>query len=503
MILRRSRLSASTPKTATDISRLFCTTSTTPSPATGEPPIVSDVVSLLTHHRFKSRWSHLRSLLSSNQDPLSSPHFSQISLRFKSNPRLALRFFDFTRRNSSLCSHDAYSFATVIHLLSRARLKSPAQSVIRTFLLSRQLWPEDDEEPPCDPPLKLFEVLVKSYRYCDSAPFVFDLLIKSCLELKKIDASLEIVRKLRSRGISPQIDTCNALISWVSKCRGSSAGYEMFRELFGLVGSKVEGKGGRGLRNRPNVQSFNLLMEGFYRDGEVEMVEEIWLEIERFGCGGNEHSYSILLAVYSEAGKMTEAVKLWEAMVEKGVKPEVMAYNTIIGGFCRARDLKNAEEFFREMEMSEVECSSDITFEHLIGGYCGIGDVDAALLVYKDMLRKGFRPAAVTIEVLIGGLCEKGRFSEGLEVMRYAMKDVSFSPSRKSYQFLIKGSCEDGKLEVAGKLQAEMVGKGFEPNAEVYGAFVEGYTRVGNEKMAAKVRKEMSDRLEMSDNEMK
>ena len=58
----------------------------------------------------------------------------------------------------------------------------------------------------------LKNVFVKTHRECDSAPFVFDLLIKSCLELERIDGSLEIVRMLRSKGISPSIRTCNTLI---------------------------------------------------------------------------------------------------------------------------------------------------------------------------------------------------------------------------------------------------------------------------------------------------
>ena len=41
------------------------------------------------------------------------------------------------------------------------------------------------------------------------------------------------------------------------------------------------------------------------------------------------------------------------------------------------------------------------------------------------------------------------------------------------------------------KVQAEMVGKGFQPNSEIYGAFVDGYVRQGNEEMAEALRKEM------------
>ncbi|CAN1798210.1 Shaggy-related protein kinase eta, partial [Linum perenne] len=65
-------------------------------------------------------WNHLRALLSSSSHtPLSSSRSPSIS-NPSSNPRLALRFFDFTqrRRNSPLCSHDAAATVTIFRGLA-------------------------------------------------------------------------------------------------------------------------------------------------------------------------------------------------------------------------------------------------------------------------------------------------------------------------------------------------------------------------------------------------
>eukprot|EP00258_Populus_trichocarpa_P039685 XP_024455704.1 pentatricopeptide repeat-containing protein At2g15980 [Populus trichocarpa] len=486
---------------------------TTSPPPNHHSPLTTAIISLLTHHRSKSRWSHLRSLLTTTTStPLAPGHFSLITLKLKSNPHLALSFFHFTLHNSSLCSHNLRSYATIIHILSRARLKAHAQEIIRAGLRSQILFNNDEDafaeqtglsrvEQDCEghrgpryhllKEVRFFEVLVKSYRECDSAPFVFDLLIKSCLELKKIDGSIEIVKMLRSKGISPSISTCNALISEVSRCKGSFVGYGVFKEVFGLESCELGEKMRRGFRVRPNVHSFNELMVGFYRNGEVEMVEEIWSEMERFGCVANGFSYGVLIAVFCEGGRLSEAERLWDEMRVKGIMPDVVAYNTIIGGFCKAGEVEKAEGLFREMGLSGIE-SSCVTFEHLIEGYCRIGDVNSAILVYKDMRRRDFRLEALTMEVLIGGLCEQKRVFEALKIMRSAMRDVSFHPNGKSYELLINGLCEDGKMEEALKLQSEMVGKGFDPNSAIYGAFIEGYVKLGNEEMAAMLRKEMS-----------
>ncbi|KAI9188544.1 hypothetical protein LWI28_007282 [Acer negundo] len=118
---------------------------------------------------------------------------------------------------------------------------------------------------------------------------------------------------------------------------------------------------------------------------------------------------------------MREAEKLLEEMRDKNVERDVVAYNTIIGGFCK------------------------------------IGDIGR---VYKDMIRKTFRPESSTIEALIGGLCDKRRISEAMEILRVGVEKFSLSPTKNSYMFLIKGLCEDGNMEEALKVQAEWWGKG-------------------------------------------
>ncbi|KHN06157.1 Pentatricopeptide repeat-containing protein [Glycine soja] len=446
--------------------------------------LVTDAVSILTHHRSKSRWSNLRSAC-----PNGTPaEFSEITLHIKNKPQLALRFFLWTK-SKSLCNHNLASYSSIIHLLARARLSSHAYDLIRTAIRASH---QNDEEN-CrfnSRPLNLFETLVKTYRDSGSAPFVFDLLIKACLDSKKLDPSIEIVRMLLSRGISPKVSTLNSLISRVCKSRGVDEGYAIYREFFRLDEENNEiSKRGSGFRVTPNVHTYNDLMLCCYQDGLVERVEKIWIEM-KCNYKPNAYSYSVLMATFCDEGRMGDAEKLWEELRSEKIEPDVVSYNTIIGGFCTIGDVGRAEEFFREMAVAGVGTTAS-TYEHLVKGYCNIGDVDSAVLVYKDMARSDLRPDASTLDVMIRLLCDKGRVRESLEFVRCAVGKFDLIPMEKSYEALIKGLCFDGRMEEALKVQAEMVGKGFQPNSEIYGAFVDGYVRHGNEEMAEALRKEM------------
>ncbi|RDX94131.1 Pentatricopeptide repeat-containing protein, partial [Mucuna pruriens] len=445
--------------------------------------LVTNAVSILTHLRSKSRWSYLRSACPNGIDPV---EFSQITLHIKNKPHLALRFFLWTK-SKSLCHHNLTSYSSIIHLLARARLTSHAYDIIRTAIRASDL--NDDENYRFNsPPLNLFETLVKTYRDSGSAPFVFDLLIKACLDSRKLDPSIEIVRMLLSRGISPKVSTLNSLISRVCTSRGVDAGYAIYREFFRLDEEKMEiSRRGCGFRVTPNVHTYNELMLCCYQDGLVERVEEIWHEMK---CKPNAYSYNVLMAAFCEEGRMGDAEKLWEEMRNEEMEPDIVSYNTIIGGFCKIGDVGRAEEFFKEMALAGVGTTAS-TYEHLVKGYCNVGDVESAVLVYEDMSRRDLRPDASTLDVMIRLLCEKGRVQEALEFVRCAVGKFDLTPKEKSYKALIKGLCFEGRMDEALKVQAEMVGKGFQPNSEIYDAFVDGYIRQGNEEMAEALRKEM------------
>ncbi|XP_019170257.1 PREDICTED: pentatricopeptide repeat-containing protein At2g15980 [Ipomoea nil] len=439
--------------------------------------IVSAAVSILKHRRSKSRWSHLRSV-PTPATGFTPSQVSQIVLQIRNKPHLAHTFFLFTIRHS-LCSHSLASYATIIHVLSRSRLKSEALTLIKSAI---RKFPDTHSSNP--PPV--FETLVKTYRACDSAPFVFDLLISAYLESKRVDQSIEILRILKSKNLSPKVATCNSLVELVSKTQGCFAGYDMYREIFRCGDGNV--KGAKPLV--PNADTFNVLMVGFYREGLVEKVEEVWSEIAAMNCEPNAYSYSILMAALSEAGRVDDAMRISEEMGEKGVKRDIVSYNTAIGALCGVGEVERAEEVFREMVMSGVE-STCATLEHLIIGYCKVENLDSALLLYKDLCRKGFKLGAATMDALVRVFCSKGRVFEAVEFVRSAVKMHDVVPREKTYETLISSLCEEGEMEEALKLQVEMVGKGYQANLEIYSAFINGFMKQGNEEMAERLRKEM------------
>ncbi|KAL6005990.1 hypothetical protein ACLOJK_040035 [Asimina triloba] len=431
--------------------------------APADDGVISSVVSVLTEHRSKSRWGYLKSLIGPNI-VLSPLEVSQILLRVRNNPHLALRFFVWSQKKS-IFTPDVVSYSTMIHVLARSRLKTRALDLVETAI---RTWESDGADA------SIFKTLARTYRACDSAPFVFDLLIRGYLNLKKVDRAVEIVRMLRSSGIYPMTGTCNSIIQAVAKLRGPCEGFLMYQDMF-----NSEIKGGVRVRVSPNLQTFNSLVLMFYRDQDLEQIEGVLKEMVKFGCNPNVFTYSILMAAFCDGGRINEAIRLWDEMCIKEIKPDIMAYNTMISGFCSIGQIDRAENLFQEMLLAGINATCT-TYECLIKGYCKVGDVDSAIVLYRDMCRMGFWPEASTVDEVIGEMCRTNRVSEGLEFLRDVTRKAEFHPNRVSYEHLVKGFCEKGRMEDAFKLQVEMVGKGYGPDAEIYGSFIQGYSKQGD-----------------------
>lgn len=342
---------------------------------------------------------------------------------------------------------------------------------------------------------EILKILVKTYRECDSAPFVFDLVIRAYLVAKWIDRAVAIIRLLRSRGFFFLEDrTLSELIRVVSKMKGFDAGFEIYKECLGTEEGLFPGSG---CGFRPKTRVFNAMLVSCYRDGKLGAnAADICEDIKRFGCKPNCFTYSILMAGFCDEGKVEDgAAGVWKEMRDKKVKPDVVAYNTIIGGFCKIGNIMRAEELFREMVINKVGDGVEptaSTYEHLIIGHCKAGDVDAAILVYNEMRKMEFGLEVITVEKLVDELCDKQRVDQGLLIFRNEMRKAVFHPSRQCYKRLIKGLCADGRMEDALRLQGEMVGKGYEADLEVYDVFVAGYMKQGENDRAQLMKEEMS-----------
>ncbi|XP_047048018.1 pentatricopeptide repeat-containing protein At2g15980-like [Lolium rigidum] len=433
-------------------------------------PYAAAAASALTSHRSKSKWSHLSSL--PLPDPLPASAVSAVLLLLRRRPHVALSFHSFALRRllPARSPPPLILSASAAHVAAASRLRRAAISVLSSATCHYS-------------PSQIFNALAATYRRFASAPFVFDLLLLAYLRSRRDPlAATSIARRLLAAGACPLPATAAALFRSLPSAESA---LEMYHQIYTLPGTRTS----RALQ--PTAQTFNSLLLAFYRQGKCEDFSVALDEMDRYSCEHNVGTYNIRMAAYCDGRKFDKARGLWDEMVQGGIQPDVTTYNTMIAGYCGAGEVGMAEEMFKDMEIGGIE-PSVTTFEWLVRGHCRTGNVDAAMLVCADLRRRGFAMAAEVVEEVVDALCRKSRVGEGLGILRAEMRREDFTPSRGSYEALIRGFCEQGEVEVAMRLQAEMAGKGFKAGAEVYHAFVRAYEKTEDFEMVERLRKEMS-----------
>ncbi|XP_013633244.1 pentatricopeptide repeat-containing protein At1g63080, mitochondrial-like [Brassica napus] len=96
-----------------------------------------------------------------------------------------------------------------------------------------------------------------------------------------------------------------------------------------------------------------------------------------------------------KAGVIEDAHDLFCRLSLKGVKPDVVAYNTMISGLCNNRLKHEACALFSKMKQ-DGPLPDDLTYNALIRAHLEDGDKAASAEFIKEMRSRGFAGDAST-----------------------------------------------------------------------------------------------------------
>lgn len=156
-----------------------------------------------------------------------------------------------------------------------------------------------------------------------------------------------------------------------------------------------------------------------------------------------------LIKVLGEEGLVNEAVGAFYRMKQFHLKPDVVAYNTMIHALCRVGNFKKARFLLEQMELPGFRCPPDVyTYTILIASYCKYGmqigcrkairrRIWEANHLFRIMLFKGFVPDVVTYNCLIDGCCKTNRIERAQELFD-DMGKRGCVPNRVTYNSFIR-----------------------------------------------------------------
>ncbi|KAF2309091.1 hypothetical protein GH714_000416 [Hevea brasiliensis] len=322
----------------------------------------------------------------------------------------------------------------------------------------------------------------------------FSRFLSALVRMKQYHTVLSLSRTIESLGISHNVHSLNILINCFCRLHLVDFGFSIFGKIL-KIGMD------------PDIVTFNTLINGLCIEGKINGAVDFFNDmVARGGLVSNAQSiikimiqagvepdavsYNSLMDGYCLRSQLDEAIQIFDLMVHNGIV-DAFSYNILINGYCKSKRIDEAMQLFDEMTQKGF-LPDTITYTTLIQGLWNAGKPGTAHVLFKNMFSHGNQPDIITFSTFLDGLCKQGNIGEALMLFN-AMEQSKLKIGHMCYNILINGLCRAGKLNDAKEFFSRLFEKGLQPEVYTYGAIIKGLCKEGLLDEAYKVFRGMED----------
>ncbi|KAJ0040410.1 hypothetical protein Pint_27408 [Pistacia integerrima] len=203
-------------------------------------------------------------------------------------------------------------------------------------------------------------------------------LIYGWCKINRIDMAERFLNEMIERGIEPNVVTYNVLLNGVCR-RASLHPDERFERTIMRAEKVFDEMRMRGIE--PDVTSFSIVLHVYSRAHKPQLTMDKLKLMQEKGICPSVVTYTSAVKCLCSCGKLEDAeqlleeMEIWGDMKGSEVGPDLDSYTMLIHGLCEKQKWKEACQFFVEM-IEKGLLPQKVTFETLYRG-----------LIQSDMLR--------------------------------------------------------------------------------------------------------------------
>ncbi|KAF2311611.1 hypothetical protein GH714_025252 [Hevea brasiliensis] len=213
-----------------------------------------------------------------------------------------------------------------------------------------------------------------------------------------------------------------------------------------------------------NSISWNSMLSGYTQNGKASEALLLFDEMRDSGCELNPVTALIMVAASAYLGSSHLGRKFHDFILDSKMKVDMNLWNALMDMYAKCGDLETAVEIFSGIHPSERDvCSWNV----LISGYGMHGYGKEALKLFSRMQEEGVEPNHITFTSILSACSHAGLVDEGRKCFRDMTKSVT--PEMKHYACMVDMLGRAGLLQEAFDLIKEMPAP---PNDSVWGALL-------------------------------
>lgn len=139
--------------------------------------------------------------------------------------------------------------------------------------------------------------------------------------------------------------------------------------------------------------------------GQLQAAQDLVDTVEKLHGGlmeGTSNAYITLIDAYRERKQYTEALEVFETLLNAGVPPQVRAFNAVLQVFAEQGAYEQATYIFNSMLQLNIQ-PDQATMSEMIKAHALGGDLRSAVSYYHSMDQYHLEPNAYTYSILIEG----------------------------------------------------------------------------------------------------
>ena len=276
---------------------------------------------------------------------------------------------------------------------------------------------------------------------------------------------LQSARLVLERTQNPNVFAFNWMVSALAfhGYHEEAIGYFSLMQELGIVANKF---------------TFSIVLKQCVGLMDFNKGKEVHCVISRTGFGNVVSVANSLIDMYCKCGHVGYGRKVFDGMIER----DVVSWTSMICGYCNIGTLEEALVLFERMKVEGLE-PNDFTWNVMIAGYARDGDCNGAFVLFSRMVREGLVPDLVTWNAMISGFTQSLKAVEAWRLFQ-DMLVAGIKPNQVTVTGLLPACGLMGSIHRGKELHGLIYRMGFDMNVFVATALIDVYSKCGTVKDA-------------------
>lgn len=190
---------------------------------------------------------------------------------------------------------------------------------------------------------------------------------------------------------------------------------------------------------KASVQTYGIVLDACSNCGAFDRATEVFADMKKSGAQINAIHYTTYIKILISAGQFEEAKSRFSEMRRSvNLKPDVIAYSTLMKALCDRGDLEDSIELLGQMIADGIRPDTVVFHNLFLGLHSDASKPELVMHVFELMRREvshrsGHMPSTTTLSVFLKCLADKGMIAEALDALETVQQDNGKKPQVRLY----------------------------------------------------------------------